>query len=316
MKNLKRTMIFVLGFVMLLFALTPFFVPQGDNIYAQDKSPSFNGVFAEKAQSLDILFAGDSESYTNFMPMEYWEAYNWKAYNIGVPSINLRESHKILEEVLENQTPQLLVIETNHFFKDIGDWTSTINHTLSSKMNKMFPIIIYHDNWKQLLEHGRSEGVNIQRNPLKGFRLNRQVQAYDKKVSLKATDEQVELSKSNLDYIESMVKMAQDKGIKVLFVTAPSAKNWRYARYNTVEEIAGHLGVDHLDLNLIQKELGIDWAKDTYDRGDHVNLFGAKKVNNYLKKYLKEHYEIKVTASDEEMKLWDQDLSLYKRSIH
>ena len=306
---------FTAGFLVLIMLITPLFVPKEENPYAKDKSPSFNGVFSEADYSLDLIFAGDSESYANFMPMEFWQAHQWKSYNIGVPSLNIQESEKVLYEILEKQNPQVLIIETNNFFKEIGDWASTINHTFTSKINQYFPLLNYHDNWKQLAAFKNPEVVSTTRNPLKGWRHNAKTVAFEGEVSLKATTKQRELPELNEEIITRMVKEAQSRGIKVIFVSAPSAKNWSYKRHNTIDALAQKLQIEHLDLNLLQKEIGIDWKTDTYDKGDHVNIKGAKKVTAFLLDYLYENYDIKQTASDKEIIQWNQDLSKYQTSI-
>lgn len=310
-----RSLTFTAGFLILIMLITPFFVPKDENPYAKDKSPSFNGIFSEADHSLDLLFAGDSESYANFMPMEFWAAENWKSYNIGVPSLNVQESSKVLFEILEKQNPQVLVIETNNFFKEIGDWTSTINHTFTSKLNQYFPLFNYHDNWKQLAAFKNPEAVSTARNPLKGWRYNNKTVPFEGSVNLKPTDKQRELSALNEEIITDMVKKAQERGIEVIFVSAPSAKNWSYKRHNTIDALANKLAIKHLDLNLLQDELGLDWKQDTYDKGDHVNYKGAQKVSQYMIDYLKENTALQKTASDKEVVEWNQDLIKYRTTI-
>ena len=47
--------------------------------------------------------------------------------------------------------------------------------------------------------------------------------------------------------------------------------------------------IKYNDLNLIYKDLGIDFEKDTADGGDHLNIYGAKKVSKYLGDYLNDN---------------------------
>ena len=65
-------------------------------------------------------------------------------------------------------------------------------------------------------------------------------------------------------------------------------------------------GLHYIDLNLKAKELGIDWKKDSYDRGDHLNLFGAQKVTAYLGKYIDEKYDMTDHRGDSVYQDWDR----------
>lgn len=58
-------------------------------------------------------------------------------------------------------------------------------------------------------------------------------------------------------------------------ISTPSPANYNYKRHNTLEEYARQKGLKYEDLNLKEEELGIDWERDSLDKGDHLNLSGA-----------------------------------------
>ena len=41
-----------------------------------------------------------------------------------------------------------------------------------------------------------------------------------------------------------------------------------------------------------QEEIGIDWSKDTYDTGLHLNVYGAEKASSWFGKILTENFEL------------------------
>ena len=53
--------------------------------------------------------------------------------------------------------------------------------------------------------------------------------------------------------------------------------------------------------------LGIDWASDTKDGGDHLNFDGAKKVSAYVGNWLSEAYGLKDKRNNPDYKHWEED---------
>ena len=86
------------------------------------------------------------------------------------------------------------------------------------------------------------------------------------------------------------MELCRKEGIRLLFVGTPTPKNWDYRRHNGVSDYAARRKVPFLDMNLLEKELNIDWERDSRDEGDHLNTYGAEKVSRYLGDYLKENY--------------------------
>ena len=58
--------------------------------------------------------------------------------------------------------------------------------------------------------------------------------------------------------------------------------------------------------------IGIDWQKDSYDGGDHLNLSGAEKVTDYLGKYLRDNYHFRENYSDETLRRWNAGMKKYQ----
>lgn len=61
-----------------------------------------------------------------------------------------------------------------------------------------------------------------------------------------------------------------------------------------MQQYADEKGIAYLDLNEKVEELGLNWAEDTQDKGDHLNVYGAEKVTSYLGNYLEDNYELKI----------------------
>ena len=53
-----------------------------------------------------------------------------------------------------------------------------------------------------------------------------------------------------------------------------------------VRSRAAQYGIDYIDGNFDEVAIGIDWNKDSYDGGAHLNLYGSRKMTKYLGEYL------------------------------
>ena len=53
------------------------------------------------------------------------------------------------------------------------------------------------------------------------------------------------------------------------------------------------------------RDIGIDWKQDSYDRGDHLNISGARKVTAYMEQYLSDNYDLPDRRNDDGWREWD-----------
>ena len=107
-------------------------------------------------------------------------------------------------------------------------------------------------------------------------------------------------------YLLLMKEYCENHGADLVLVSSPSPKNWTYAKHNSVADWAQANAVTYEDLNL-NDALGIDWASDTKDGGDHLNFDGAKKVSAYVGSGLSETYGLKDKRNNPDYKHWEED---------
>ena len=132
---------------------------------------------------------------------------------------------------------------------------------------------------------------------------------------MKYTDEHEEINSLNMRYLNKIVEKCQENNIKLVFVSAPSVKNWSYKRHNGVSDYAKKNNIDFIDLNLKQEEINIDWHTDTRDKGDHLNYWGALKATEYMGNYLSDLDILKDRRNDKIAEKWNQSYNRYQKRV-
>jgi hypothetical protein len=302
LKKLKRVILFLLVFAVLLWACSA-----GIQIIVRNVSGSVSGrsrvfasVSAEKKNTIDVLVAGDSESYTSVSPMDLWDRAGIAAYDCGQPGQRIQETYYILKTVFRTQSPKLVLFETNTMFRDPG-FLKNVQLSLTEPLAYHFPVIKYHNAWKALFD-----GPGGPKKSYKGFEIRDKVVSYEgDEEYMKETKDKAQIPEVVRIYMEKIKRLCEKNGADLLLVSAPSPKNYNYKKHNSLEEYARENDLPYVDLNMKFRDIGIDWKMDSYDRGDHLNISGARKVTAYIGEYLADNYDLPDRRNDDGWREWD-----------
>ena len=80
-KNLLTTVVFLGILALLLFFTSRLLQPKGNAKEDGMHDATANGILSEPENTLDVLFLGDSESYSSFIPLKIWQEQ-------GITSLN------------------------------------------------------------------------------------------------------------------------------------------------------------------------------------------------------------------------------------
>jgi hypothetical protein len=70
--------------------------------------------------------------------------------------------------------------------------------------------------------------------------------------------------------------------------------------------------LDYYNFLAVADKIGIDYSKDTYDGGLHLNLVGAEKFTDYFGKILSDTYDLPNRSQEEELgNIWDKKVKFY-----
>ena len=230
----------------------------------------------------------------------------------STPAQPLYYTKSLLERTLQNQSPKLVVLEADTFFRDFLATDPAVE-----KIKELFPLFEYHDRWKNLQAQDWTGDVHYTyNNILKGFRINREIKPVQKIESYMDDHKKGEsISVLNRWVLDSIVQMCKEKGCQLLIYSTPSYKNWNWKRHDAVQTYCDDNQIPYLDLNTETKSLSIDWKEDTRDQGDHLNYEGAMKVTKYMEEYLKKHYDLEDHRQDEQYQSWNDSLVNYNKTI-
>lgn len=262
----------------------------------------------EKENTIDVIVLGDSEAYHAISPLQMYREHGFTSYVAASPAQRSYQTYAMLEAALETQKPEVCIVEPNVLFRDYS-----LIALAAPKFQKAFPIFKYHNAWKGLVDSDYKCKNTLSQN-FKGYHYNDKVNPSLKTDYMKKTERVEEISDANLIYVDKIIELCKQQGIELIFVRTPSTVNWNYAKHNAVEQLAEEKDIEFIDLNL-EKSLGIDWARDTPDKGDHVNYCGALKVSKYLGSYLDETFDLPDHRNDIGYASWNEMTAVYSKKV-
>ncbi|BCZ26880.1 hypothetical protein EUBC25_09670 [Claveliimonas bilis] len=260
---------------------------ENDNL-VHSRNKSIFRILREPRDSIDVIVVGDSLSYSAISPLELWKDQGITAYVCGQPGQRIQETYHVLETAFASQSPKLVILETNTMFRGaMENGLTNLKENLEEWGTHYISVFRGHDIWKSFVIDKEYPEENY-----KGFAFRCAVQPYEKGAYMFETEQKVQMPDAVIEYMESIIKLCEKNRTKLLLVSTPSPLNYNYSRHNSIAAYAKEHDLEYLDMNLKLEEVGTDWATDSLDKGDHLNLSGAKKVSQYLGEYLSTRYDL------------------------
>ena len=302
-KNIIKSIFFTTGLVILLFLSSELFRPKYSEDVEEIKDPLSEGITNEPENTIDVLIIGDSEAFNSIIPVRIWEKYGITSYVCATPLQRLSYTEKLLQDTFDSQSPKLVILETDAIFTEVS-----FNDALTNKAELIFPIFTYHDRWKFFNCNDQSLIANhTSEKNSKGYHLSKEVMVADASGYMEESSELEPIQDLNRSYVESLKEYCDEHGAEFMLLSTPSTRNWNYKKHNSMEKLAKELKVEYIDMNTHQQEIQIDWAKDSRDGGDHLNLYGAEKATEYLGRYLNETGKFESHKEDKAYESWNEE---------
>lgn len=315
-RPLWRTIVGLAASLAVIFALltlsSAITFPKDNTEAAGTHDAVIYGILAEPADSIEVIFLGDSEVYSSFSPILIWGQQGFTSYTCGTSAQRMCYGYSILRRVTREQHPRVVVIETNTLFRKFS-----ISSALLQTAEDAFPVFEYHDRWKTLTpEDFNFKYQATTTDPLKGYKVRFGTVAAGNVDYMNSEDEEVEyISSLNRWYLDAMLDYCKSIGATPVLMSTPSTVNWNTKRHNAVQQLADERGIDYVDMNEGSTKVDIDWETETADGGDHMNHLGSLKVSEFAGEYLAKHYDLPDHRGDESYAKWDEGVTDYYSDV-
>ncbi len=320
--EITKIIAFIIVFMLLLesLSLTVFSGKVATNY--KNKFRDAYSFINEPDNTIQIVGVGNSDLYCSLSPLDLWKNYGYTSTVCGSPNQTISESQNLLEQVLETQSPKLVIIEVdmfydhkprkNNYVEKTGTMTDFFDGAkpehFEQEVENTFSIFKFHNYWKG----GNSNKKNTPYNA-HGYKFNNKVCKLKKKNYMKTTMLSEEITSINKKKIESLISLCRSKKAEVIFVAMPSVSSWNYERHNGVKQYAKGKNIPFLDFNLCYKEMGISMKTCFRDNGNHLNYDGAKAVTEYLGKYISDNYSLENLSDNSSYESWNDSLKKFEK---
>ncbi len=271
------------------------------------------GEYYKETTDHDVLFIGDCEVYEAFTPPTLWEDWGITSYIRGSAQQLIWHSYYLLEETFKRESPRVVVYNVlamkydepqneayNRMTLDGMQWSPSKLAAIQASMTEeeellsyVFPILRYHSRWSEL--SGEDFQYLFGRPTLShnGYLMQTGVEPMDEVGRI--PNHFGGLDDVCFEYLEKMRLLCEANGAELVLIKAPTnhVKYYWYDDWDAqVVEYATEKGLDYYNFIPKTEEIGIDWTTDTYDRGMHLNVYGAEKLTRYFGQILKDTYQI------------------------
>ncbi len=310
-KTAVRIVSFILILLVLLFGASLLLEPKSNTKEGGMLDSSANGILSEPKNTIDVLIIGDSEAYSAFIPLKIWNDYGYTPYVCATSAQILCYSYEFLAKTFQNQKPKVVMLETNAIYRSF-----TYSDVLIQNLSEKLSVFRYHNRWKTLSLRDWSFGVDLSNTEInKGYIYNNGINPANIKGYMKPSEMKEKYPNKNKAYVEKIKKLCDQNGAKLVLVSTPSVANWNMRKHNAIDALSKEIGCDYIDMNTKRKDVPINWATDTRDRGDHLNYDGALKASAFLGLYFDSLKIFKDKRNDPDYSQWNDAVKTFTQSI-
>ena len=264
----------------------------------------------------DVIFLGDCEFYESISPVTLWEDYGISSYVRGTPQQLIWQSYYILLDTLKHETPKVVVfnamemkigeVQSEAYTRLTLDGLQDINYRLQaaqlslkeeneSLLSYVFPLLRYHS---RITDLNKDDFEYLFRRDLishHGYLMQTSVDPQTDDNPFQPPLFDYSFPEICWEYLDKIADLCEENDIELILFKSPTI-SWQYPWYEEWDaqlvEYAKNKnllyinGIDYAD------DMGLDMTQDTYDKGVHLNVYGAEKCSRFLGNILRNDYSI------------------------
>ncbi len=322
--------------VLALALMQPLVIPK----YIDNPEGRLVGEYYAEAGGHDVIFVGDCEVYESFVPAVLWEKYGISSYIRGSAQQLAWHSYYLLEETFEYEKPSVVVFnvlalkygepqdeEKNRMTLDSMRWSEhkldAINASMTGDeklLDYVFPLLRFHsriteleaDDFKYIFSSPDAASHS-------GYLMQKKIvpMANEHTNVLPLKIDEYDLPSTSMDYLEKMRVLCEENGAELVLIKAPTNTYayWWYDEWDKqIVDYANEKQLAYYNFIDDVEEIGIDFSTDTYDKGVHLNVYGAEKMTEYFGNILANNHGMKNPShTDAEIVAWADRLERYKQ---
>ena len=282
--------------------------------------------YYDDSENHNVIFVGDCEIYENISPVTLYEKYGITSYMRGSAQQLIWQSYYLLEETLSYEKPDVVVFNVlsmkygepqneayNRMTLDGMKLSKSKIASIKASMTEeesflsyIFPLLRYHSRWSELTSDDFKYFFKKDRVTFSGYLMRADIKPVTGTPTAPVLKD-YSFSENSYKYLDMMVELCKENDIQLVLMKAPSIYPYWYDEWDeAMTEYAKEN--DLLYVNFLDhiEDIGIDFEKDTYDGGLHLNVYGAEKLADYFGNILVENFEFTDYTSNKSVKEhWD-----------
>ncbi len=317
-----------------------------DSAYMDNETNRYETFYQLEKDSLDYITLGHSKTFYSINPMVIYTDTGYIGYDLGCGNEGISLTYYWMEEALRYQSPIYMFWDASSLLSE-SEISSNLNLeavTAAKALTDMrfgltkiracianqtenrnwaellFPLLSFHMRWKELGEadffHNSDEYVTM--GAVMSFKskydshimsANRtDYKCYD--LSGKERQSYCKISEDNRDYFDRIYQLCEKNKVCLVPILGATTHLTEESR-NVIKQFLNDYNLDCLDFT--DEKTGIDWYKDTFDTGNHVNYWGGAKYSILLSKWMEEQEKVPRLQSKKVKAFWNDKLEKYQK---
>lgn len=295
------------------------------------------GEYYDDPTDHNVVFIGDCELYENISPVYLWENFGINSYIRGSAQQLIWQSYYLAEETVEREHPDVIVFNVlsmkyntpqneayNRMTLDGMKWSSSKVDSIKASMTEeesmieyMFPLLRYHSRWSDLNADDFNYLFHRDKVTFNGYYMRVDEKPADDNIPKGRPIIDYQFGDTAYQYLDKLTKLCKDNDIELILVKAPSLFPYWYPQWDKqIEDYAAANDLTYINFLDYKDSIGLDWDKDTYDGGLHLNLSGAEKLSEYFGQILSNDFNVPDRRGEEDLeKYWDGVIERYDAEI-